>query len=287
MTNDSQKHIDDFDRNNQGNTFLTGELFRYLGFTRDTLRHYEAMGLIKPGHDQSNNYRQYGFDEIYKLLIIEFYKKRGFALAEINQLIDQDQLSGITENLIEKQAAIELAIKKQQQMLLKLADTQAFCQSLPHHLNQFSIRNFPLYEIISSFSAISAFDEYQEKVLAHLNLADEDLLTNMIRCVTFDTTQYQETQMHLVVPATARESGKDYLDDGPCLHIVVESGRYSDAANQVIDKTRLAAYQWAAENQLQLKGCVYLHVRLILFHDNLEQAFVEAWAPIDQNNRTE
>lgn len=26
MTNDSQKHIDDIDRNNQSNTFQTGEL---------------------------------------------------------------------------------------------------------------------------------------------------------------------------------------------------------------------------------------------------------------------
>lgn len=284
MENDSQKHIDDIDLNNQHNTFLTGELFRYLGFTRDTLRHYEAMGLIKPGHDQSNNYRQYGFDEIYKLLVIEFYKKRGFSLAEINQLIDQDQLAILTENLVQKQAAIELEIKKQQQMLLKLTDTQAFCRSLPQHLNQFSIRDFPLYQIVSSFSAISAFDEYQEKVLAHLNLADEDLLTNTIRCVTFDDARYHDTQMHLVVPAADREIGQNYLDDGPCLHIVVESGRYSDATNQVIDKTRLAAFEWAKENQLLLTGTVYLHVRLILFHDNIEQAFVEAWAPIDQKS---
>ena len=151
MENDAHKHIDDIDLNNQNNTFQTGELFRYLGFTRDTLRHYEAMGFINPCQDQTNNYRQYGFDEIYKLLVIEFYKKRGFTLAEINQLIDQDQLTVLTENIIQKQAAIELAIKKQQQMLLKLADTQAFCQSLPQHLNQFSIRDFPLYQIVSSF----------------------------------------------------------------------------------------------------------------------------------------
>jgi len=284
MENDSQKHIDDIDLNNQNNTFQTGELFHYLGFTRDTLRHYETMGFINPCHDQTNNYRQYGFDEIYKLLVIEFYKKRGFTLAEINQLLDQDQLTHLTDNFNQKQAAIEQEIHKQQLLLLKLADTQAFCQSLPQHLNQFSIMDFPLYEIVSSFSAISAFDEYQEKVLAHLNLADEDLLTNMIRCVTFDASQYHDTEMHLVSLAADRETGKNYLNNGPCLHIVVESGRYSDATNQVIDKTRLAAYQWAKKNQLRLTGTVYLHVRLILFHDNIEQAFVEAWAPIDQNN---
>lgn len=284
MENDPQKHIDDIDLNNQNNTFQTGELFRYLGFTRDTLRHYEAMGFLKPCHDQTNNYRQYGFDEIYKLLVIEFYKKRGFALAEINQLIANDQLIPLTANLVQKQTAIEQEIKKQQQLLKKLTDTQAFCLTLPQHLNQFSVMDFPLYEIVSSFSAISAFDEYQEKVLAHINLADEDLLSNMIRCVTFDATQYHDTEMHLVAPASHREIGKDYLDDGPCLHIVVESGRYSDATNQVIEKTRLAAYEWANKNQLRLTGTVYLHVRLILFHDNLEQAFVEAWAPIDRNN---
>ncbi|WP_160317717.1 MerR family transcriptional regulator [Pseudobacteroides cellulosolvens] len=39
--------------------YRTGELLKYLGVLRDTLRFYEEKGLLNPEKNDENNYRSY------------------------------------------------------------------------------------------------------------------------------------------------------------------------------------------------------------------------------------
>ena len=68
------------------NTYRTSQLLEILGVSRDALRYYEEKGIVKPNHDETNNYRQYNDYDIYNLLVADFYKKRNLSIKEVREL---------------------------------------------------------------------------------------------------------------------------------------------------------------------------------------------------------
>ena len=120
-----------------------GELSAITGFSRDTIRWYEKIGLIKIDKKDryENNYRRYDASTVQKLHQIKRIKGYGFTLNEIKEfmLLDQHDVltcssaSAIFQNrlqLIEQKIA---ALEVTRQKLLKL---QSEC--LGYCVNQFS-----------------------------------------------------------------------------------------------------------------------------------------------------
>lgn len=68
---------------------LIGELARRTGCSRDTLRFYEKIGLIKgqARPQTQNNYKHYDEPLVEHILLIKCAKSLGFTLAEIKKLI--------------------------------------------------------------------------------------------------------------------------------------------------------------------------------------------------------
>lgn len=58
------------------NTYRTSQLFEILGVSRDALRYYEKQGIVKPNHEESNNYRQYNDYDIYIIGSGFLYKEK-------------------------------------------------------------------------------------------------------------------------------------------------------------------------------------------------------------------
>ncbi|MBO9700427.1 MAG: MerR family transcriptional regulator [Sporocytophaga sp.] len=69
---------------------LIGEISLKTGLSRDTIRYYEKIGLIKLNKKQrrDNNYKEYSAEIIERLEIIKRAKYLGFSLQEIKELID-------------------------------------------------------------------------------------------------------------------------------------------------------------------------------------------------------
>ncbi len=68
---------------------LIGELSKRTGFSRDTIRYYEKIGLIvlPKQSRRNNNYKDYPDDTVHTLLAIHKYKELGFTLEEIRELL--------------------------------------------------------------------------------------------------------------------------------------------------------------------------------------------------------
>ena len=58
------------------------------GISVRTLHHYDAVGLLRPGHVGANGYRYYGKEELLRLQQILFYRELGMPLAEIGAVLD-------------------------------------------------------------------------------------------------------------------------------------------------------------------------------------------------------
>ena len=63
------------------------EMCQAFHITRNTLRHYEALGIITPRIDEKNGYRSYGYEEVRALHDCKAYQAMGLSLAEAKDLI--------------------------------------------------------------------------------------------------------------------------------------------------------------------------------------------------------
>lgn len=115
---------------------LIGELSKRSGFSKDTIRYYEKIGLIELPKKarREYNYKDYPEEILHKLSAIRKYKELGYTLEEIRELlvlqsikvldiarlleITERKITGVDEE-IERLHDIKLKLSRQQQSLLK------------------------------------------------------------------------------------------------------------------------------------------------------------------------
>jgi DNA-binding transcriptional MerR regulator len=105
-------------------TYTVNEVSKMLKIPRDTLRYYDRIGLLQPKR-RDNKYRSYSQEEIMDLKYISVLKYGGFALSEIQQILNnkQDDKNAETsikctiELLNKKEVEIQKAIKVYQYIL--------------------------------------------------------------------------------------------------------------------------------------------------------------------------
>jgi Cu(I)-responsive transcriptional regulator len=57
------------------------------GVTPKMIRHYEAIGLLRPAERRANAYRDYGERDIHELKFIRRARRLGFSIPEIGELL--------------------------------------------------------------------------------------------------------------------------------------------------------------------------------------------------------
>ena len=90
---------------------LIGELSKRTGFSKDTIRYYEKIGLIiLPKRSRfTNKYKEYSDDLLQTLNIIRKYKELGFTLEEIRELLVRESIKVL--DLAKLLQVVELKIK--------------------------------------------------------------------------------------------------------------------------------------------------------------------------------
>lgn len=272
------QRINRMDTDNYSTIYHANDLYKNLGLTRETLRYYEEIGLIAPERNPNSQYREFTFSDISHLMSIDFYKKRGFTPLEIREIIQSDKLDGLSY-LNRKIVDLEETIQSQQRMLKHLNDTKLFYEYAINSKEEFSVKELPLYLVRESFDAVSSLKEYQKSVLKYLDLQQEDILSNLVRVVTFDSSGYRGTGMCIVRRATEKEQqeGKVYLESGKCLYTVLEADSQDDS---IMEKMFFSCHEWAKEHHAQLKGVVYIFIRFVLLSGQVERNFYEVWVPL-------
>ena len=100
---------------------LIGELSKQSGFSRDTIRYYEKLGLIATGAKQKsrNGYKNYTLQEAARLEQIRCLKDSGFTLVEIQQILLNDGKQHVCRDLPERLANKLSRIDEQIALLIK------------------------------------------------------------------------------------------------------------------------------------------------------------------------
>jgi len=120
---------------------LIGEVAQQTGFSKDTIRYYEKIGLLEKA-DQNrseNNYRKYSERTVSKLKLIKKTKSLGFTLNEIKDffLLEKHNLfncNGLEAALKEKIKKIDIQIAQlilaKQKLELLQTDCNGNCKEM-------------------------------------------------------------------------------------------------------------------------------------------------------------
>ena len=81
--------------------FTTGEFAGLAGVSKDTLFHYDRIGLLKPETVEENGYRYYSLAQVDVCDVIRVLKELGMPLAEIREYLEERTVPSLLE-LFEK-----------------------------------------------------------------------------------------------------------------------------------------------------------------------------------------
>ncbi|MCL2707879.1 MAG: MerR family transcriptional regulator [Defluviitaleaceae bacterium] len=82
--------------------FTISEFARFTRTTRDTLLHYDRIGLLSPNKRGENNYRMYSSDQLAVVNVIRTMQRLGMQLSEVKTLKD-NRNPAFTEQFFAKQ----------------------------------------------------------------------------------------------------------------------------------------------------------------------------------------
>lgn len=104
-----------------------GELAQRTGLTIRTLRHYDALGLLKPSGRTRAAYRLYSPTDLTRLLHIQSLKTLGLTLAEIAQALDDPDYDA-QEALKQHIHRLEIRMAQERQLVSRLRALQGVAE---------------------------------------------------------------------------------------------------------------------------------------------------------------
>ena len=106
----------------------SSEIARLAGCTVRTLRHYHAIGLLPEPPRGENGYRDYGAEDLARLLRVKRLASLGFSLDRIGEVIEQMDAhppdnagAGASDALDELDRELELQIERLQEQRRTIA----------------------------------------------------------------------------------------------------------------------------------------------------------------------
>jgi len=88
-----------------GITLSVGQVSTQLGVTVRTLHHYDETGLVRPSERSAAGYRRYTPEDLTRLQHVVVYRRLGFSLEEIAELLDADP-AGVESHLRRQREAV-------------------------------------------------------------------------------------------------------------------------------------------------------------------------------------
>ena len=109
-----------------------GELALGTGLTVETIRWYEAQGLIPAPLRGQNNYRIYGVEHQARLLFISRCRRLGMGLKDIRKIIecdgtDREEAERVHAVLHEKMREVERHIRELEELREQLSSLERCC----------------------------------------------------------------------------------------------------------------------------------------------------------------
>lgn len=152
----------------ENHSFKTAEFAALCGVKKDTLLHYDHIGLLKPQRVGENGYRYYSARQLASYDLIAALRQLGTPLAEIRDYLTRRSPEALLDLLREKEQALEEERRRLERMGELLRSTaQTTARSLAARPGEIRVEELPR-ELLAVVKA-PAFEAFEEAVyLLHI-----------------------------------------------------------------------------------------------------------------------
>lgn len=252
--------------------YTSGNLMEYLGITRDALRFYKEKGLLKPYVNEVNNYTQYTFMDIYRVMAIDFFRKRSFSIKEISDVMSKSNIEDIHALLLNKRQELVQLITEAEKKLRRIEESIMLISDLELKVNVFSIRWMPSFHIKGELKAFDSVEDYNG--VAHD--FDNDMFTLLIRMITFGQGGIKEPKILVSEGLDEPENSKQ-----KCIYTMVEEVLPRDKDQDLDEIMYRLTNEFAKANRLRLLGTAYSRIVMVTFEEDVSRSIIEIFVPFE------
>lgn len=106
--------------------FTTGEFSELCSVKKQTLFHYDEIGILKPQYRNDKGYRFYTLKQLETYSVIDILKDLGLSLTEIKEFLDIRSLPKTINLLADKEQEIDLKIQQLKQQKLTIQNKKNY-----------------------------------------------------------------------------------------------------------------------------------------------------------------
>ncbi|TQR15514.1 MerR family transcriptional regulator [Psychrobacillus vulpis] len=262
--------------------YTIGQVAKFLGVSRDTLKFYEEKELVKPKQNIENGYRKYNRFDIYDITTVNFYREMDIEIKKIQELRKSKSIEGIKSLLEEKEQEVLEEIEYKKLLLKKLQIVKEDCEKIKQFLGEYTVKEMKPLEIKGEIEHYTAYDEYETLKENTDSLKKAVTLTSLRRVIRFNDEGILEDKFIIVkkVEDFHKEIGGEILSHPKCMYTVIEDGRWSTGGKNIDHNVEASLRKVAIENGYELLGIVYINLLLTTYEDGLERVFLEMYVPI-------
>ncbi|WP_442602817.1 MerR family transcriptional regulator [Paenibacillus sp. KN14-4R] len=262
--------------------YTIGQVAKFLGVSRDTLKFYEEKELVKPQQNTENGYREYNHFDIYDITTVNFYREMDIEIKKIQELRKGKSIEEIQSLLEEKEQAVLEEIEYKKQLLKKLQIVKEDCEKIKLFLGKYIVKEMKPLEIKGEIDHFTAYDEYETLQENTDSLKKAVTLTSLTRVISFNEEGMIGNKF-IIAKKLEDFDGEiegEILSHPKCMYTVIEDGRWSTGGKNIDRNVEASLRKVAIDEGYELLGLVYINLLLTTYEDDLERVFFEMYAPI-------
>ncbi|WBW97344.1 MerR family transcriptional regulator [Oceanirhabdus sp. W0125-5] len=257
--------------------YTIGQVSKFFGISRDTLKFYEDKGLINPKKNNTNSYREYDDFDIHEILTINSYREIDFEIKKIQEIKKHKSIDDIECMLEEKEQQIHEEILYKNLLLKRIKVIKDNCKKIKDYLGKFIIAEMKPLVVKGELSDFFAYDEYDIIQKHSNNLKNAVTFTGLVRVINYTKQDCFENKFLVVnrVENYDEDIEGEIISYSKCLYTIVEAGR-SNIDKEVESNIR----KIARENGYELIGLSYVSLLITTYDEGNERRYLEIYTPI-------
>lgn len=159
--------------------FTTGQFAKLCETTKETLRHYSNIGLLKPDIKEKNGYQYYSQRQLCDFYLINTLKNTGCKLNTINQYINDDEnddLIDLLEQQLEQMLIEKRNMEKREQVIRQSIDKYKSMKKYNKFNTCYVKEDHEEYFILTDLKDVELNGEWMKSINNHLKYCEEKKL---------------------------------------------------------------------------------------------------------------
>lgn len=200
-----------------------GQVSKLYDISKDTLRHYDKIGLLKPEVNEENGYRYYSYKHLDQLSLILWTKYLGISLSDIKETIESEDIKEYSNLVKRQQNIITEKINKLKNLQNHLKEVDEILDKIVNFENEYNFNKIEIKNENNTFYGIDIktvlngnlyIDYIKEIEQANEVEYEEDYFTYMINILDDKTIIEDEDMVFIKEDKFNKEVIQKYFNKG-------------------------------------------------------------------------